>query len=154
MWGEKDSNLRRRSPADLQSAAIDRSAISPFLSKNLHCAIKALQISFVSQIRFVQLVNQQIQTEPAKGLEPPTCWLQISCSTSWATPATQKSISIHHTEWKWLWLDDTPARQKPLLKELIFRRTSNNMDSWILKSINIDTFLKRINYFVRIEKYF
>ena len=29
LWGEKDSNLRRRTPADLQSAAIDRSAISP-----------------------------------------------------------------------------------------------------------------------------
>ena len=25
--------------------------------------------------------------EPAKGLEPATCWLQISCSTNWAMPA-------------------------------------------------------------------
>lgn len=27
------------------------------------------------------------RTEPKKGLEPPTSWLQISCSTSWATSA-------------------------------------------------------------------
>ena len=26
--------------------------------------------------------------EPEKGLEPPTSWLQISCSTNWATLAT------------------------------------------------------------------
>ena len=32
LWGEKDSNLRRHTPADLQSAAIDRSAISPILN--------------------------------------------------------------------------------------------------------------------------
>ena len=25
--------------------------------------------------------------EPKKGVEPPTCWLQISCSTNWATSA-------------------------------------------------------------------
>ena len=24
---------------------------------------------------------------PARGLEPPTYWLQVSCSTNWATPA-------------------------------------------------------------------
>ncbi|SVA26098.1 uncharacterized protein METZ01_LOCUS78952 [marine metagenome] len=50
-WGEKDSNLRRRTPADLQSAAIDRSAISPTDFFNFKRAL------------FV---------EPAKGLEPPT----------------------------------------------------------------------------------
>ena len=27
------------------------------------------------------------QLELVDGLEPPTCWLQISCSTNWATPA-------------------------------------------------------------------
>ena len=29
MWGQKDSNLRRHTSADLQSAAFDRSAMSP-----------------------------------------------------------------------------------------------------------------------------
>ena len=29
----------------------------------------------------------QIKMELVDGLEPPTCWLQISCSTNWATPA-------------------------------------------------------------------
>ena len=28
-WGEEDSNLRRRTPADLQSAPIDHSGIPP-----------------------------------------------------------------------------------------------------------------------------
>ena len=32
MWGQKDSNLRRHTSADLQSAAFDRSAMSPMLS--------------------------------------------------------------------------------------------------------------------------
>ena len=29
MWGEQDSNLRRRTPADLQSAPVGRFGISP-----------------------------------------------------------------------------------------------------------------------------
>ena len=32
-WGEEDSNLRRRAPADLQSAPFDRSGISPALMR-------------------------------------------------------------------------------------------------------------------------
>ena len=32
--------------------------------------------------------------ELVDGFEPPTCWLQISCSTSWATPASQRSTNI------------------------------------------------------------
>ena len=28
-----------------------------------------------------------LKMEPATGFEPVTCWLQISCSTNWATPA-------------------------------------------------------------------
>ena len=58
-------------PADLQSAAIDRSAISPTDFFNFKRAL------------FV---------EPAKGLEPPTIWLQIRRSTSWATPAKKVQI--------------------------------------------------------------
>ncbi len=33
---------------------------------------------------------------PARGLEPPTYWLQVSCSTNWATPALRKII---HEKW-------------------------------------------------------
>ncbi len=29
-----------------------------------------------------------VKMEPATGFEPVTCWLQISCSTNWATPAS------------------------------------------------------------------
>lgn len=31
-WAEKDSNLRRRKPADLQSAPVDRFGIDPLLT--------------------------------------------------------------------------------------------------------------------------
>ena len=32
-------------------------------------------------------LNSRLLLELVDGLEPPTCWLQISCSTNWATPA-------------------------------------------------------------------
>ncbi len=32
--------------------------------------------------------------EPATGFEPVTCWLQISCSTNWATPALYFSSGL------------------------------------------------------------
>ena len=32
-------------------------------------------------------MNENKIMELVDGLEPPTCWLQISCSTNWATPA-------------------------------------------------------------------
>ena len=47
-------------PADLQSAPFNHSGISPCVEKKL---------------------------ELAKGIEPSTYWLQISCSTDWAMPA-------------------------------------------------------------------
>ena len=53
LWGEMDSNHRRRAPADLQSAPFGHSGISPVF-------------------QFF---------EPIDGFEPPTCCLQNSCST-------------------------------------------------------------------------
>ena len=32
-------------------------------------------------------LNSRLLLELVDGLEPPICWLQISCSTNWATPA-------------------------------------------------------------------
>ena len=32
-------------------------------------------------------LNSRLLLELVDGLEPPTCWLPISCSTNWATPA-------------------------------------------------------------------
>ena len=52
-WGEQDSNLRRRAPADLQSAPVGHFGISPIFSQ------------------FV---------EPMSGVEPLTCTLRMSCS--------------------------------------------------------------------------
>ena len=48
-------------PTDLQSAPFGHSGTLPYLI-----------------YKKMELVD---------GLEPPTCWLQISCSTNWATPA-------------------------------------------------------------------
>ena len=35
--------------------------------------------------------------EPVDGLEPPTYWLQISCSTDWAIPAAQTEHAYYST---------------------------------------------------------
>src|SRR5512141_1149306 len=63
MWGEQDSNLRRHSPADLQSAPVGRFGISP-----------------IKQSISLKTYIYNIFQEPMKGFEPPTCRLQISCS--------------------------------------------------------------------------
>ena len=53
--------------ADLQSAAFDHSATCPVLPENT--------------LRKDPLKNTCLNEELAKGLEPPTCSLQVSCST-------------------------------------------------------------------------
>ena len=35
---------------------------------------------------------------PAKGLEPSTYWLQVSCSTNWAKPAFKKMVEVNGLE--------------------------------------------------------
>ena len=64
---------------DLQSAPFDRSGTLPYSV-------------FVEVGKKLELVD---------GFEPPTCWLQISCSTSWATPASQRSNNISQIE-RWV----------------------------------------------------
>ena len=39
-------------------------------------------------------VNKLKIMVPAKGVEPSTYWLQVSCSTNWATPANIKEIWV------------------------------------------------------------
>ena len=34
--------------------------------------------------------------ELAIGIEPTTCWLQVSCSTYWATPASLRQDELYH----------------------------------------------------------
>ena len=34
--------------------------------------------------------------ELAIGIEPTTCWLQVSCSTNWATPASLRQDVFYH----------------------------------------------------------
>ena len=63
-WGGEDSNLRRHQPTDLQSVPFDRSGTSPRT-----CALDNIRMC---KIRYEQ--------EPMRGVEPPTCRLQIGCS--------------------------------------------------------------------------
>ena len=75
------------------------------MTKLLICLLQIcpLVLSGQRRIRTSEVVRQRIYSpphlaalesaqlskliEPEKGLEPPTSWLQISCSTSWATLA-------------------------------------------------------------------
>lgn len=62
-WGGEDSNLRRHQPTDLQSVPFDRSGTSPR--------------TYAKKYSIVQDGHKQ---EPMRGVEPPTCRLQIGCS--------------------------------------------------------------------------
>lgn len=66
-WRGMDSNHRRRKPTDLQSAPFSHLGNPPY--------------------EIVSWERSSSKMELVDGLEPPTCWLQISCSTNWATPA-------------------------------------------------------------------
>lgn len=71
-----DSNHRTPKRTDLQSVAVGHLAT---------CPAGSLQLWAVSYI-----------VEPLVGLEPTTCWLQISCSTNWAKVAfTFKKLSTN-----------------------------------------------------------
>ena len=77
LWAEKDSNLRTRERTDLQSVAFSHSAICPLYKYETWNRSPAHSIFCLC--------------EPKKGVEPPTYWLQISCSTNWATSAYLKN---------------------------------------------------------------
>ena len=82
LWGEQDSNLWRLSQQiySLSSLAAWVSPPKPLMKL----------ISLASRVTIIWFIFIK-KNEPAKGFEPPTCWLQISCSTSWATPAIRVS---------------------------------------------------------------
>ncbi len=67
-WGGEDSNLRR-------------------LSRQIYSLIPLTT-------REPPLTKPNFPMELARGLEPPTCWLQISCSTNWATPAKRVNLGL------------------------------------------------------------
>ena len=66
-WREKDSNLRSR-----------RRQIYSLLPL---------------AARGIPSINKM---ELAIGIEPTTCWLQVSCSTYWATPASLRQDVLYH----------------------------------------------------------
>ena len=76
--GEDGFEPSKALPADLQSVPFGHSGIPPY-----------------SLCRFLQHIKSKhrelrLTMELVDGLEPPTCWLQISCSTNWATPALDR----------------------------------------------------------------
>ncbi len=82
----------KASPTDLQSAPFDHSGISPVWCE---CACyQALWCVSCCWVYFEYFNERTFKfriplfPEPMDGIEPPTSWLQISCSTSWATSAS------------------------------------------------------------------
>ena len=67
--GEDGFEPAKRYAADLQSVPFGHSGTPPYLL---------------------------IGVEPVDGLEPPTSWLQISCSTGWAIPAAQTEHAYYN----------------------------------------------------------
>ena len=88
-WAEKDSNLRSRKTADLQSAPVGRLGICPFPSLEYFSEVNANRIK----------INVRKKSEPLAGVEPATYWLQISCSTSWAKAAIVFTVKELTPNW-------------------------------------------------------
>ena len=65
-WREKDSNLRSR------------------------------RRQIYSLLPLAARESLQNKMELAIGIEPTTCWLQVSCSTNWATPASLRQDVFYH----------------------------------------------------------
>ena len=63
-----DSNHRRRTPADLQSAPFGHSGIFPYF-----------RLQSIASHNVILSPHLPV-LEPMEGFEPPTSWLQISCS--------------------------------------------------------------------------
>ena len=72
--GEDGFEPSKRNAADLQSVPFGHSGTPPY---EIGCSGACL--------------------EPVDGLEPPTYWLQISCSTDWAIPAAQTEHAYYST---------------------------------------------------------
>ena len=64
-WTGEDSNLRSRKTLDLQSSPVDRFGTCPYVFSVSNARPQPARV-----------------TELAEGFEPPTCSLQVSCSTS------------------------------------------------------------------------
>ena len=76
-WGERDLNPCRHSQ-QIYSLSPLTTRPSPRFKNKAHlirCTLFSLK--------------------PAKGIEPSTCWLQVSCSTDWAKPANDVCV-IHY----------------------------------------------------------
>ena len=53
------------------------------------------------QITIYEIVHHwKLSVKPMIGLEPITCWLQISCSANWATSAYNSLKGIIHQMWE------------------------------------------------------
>ena len=79
--GERTLRLRSKSP--------------PEISPKFPQAVPAREIWSNASRRSVDILIPAV--ELVNGLEPLTCWLQISCSTNWATPAFLNALIIYHT---------------------------------------------------------
>ena len=68
-WGEQDSNLRRREPADLQSAPVGRLGISPVLQHGANGRIRTPDLLITNQLLY-QLSYIGLYNTKKNGLAP------------------------------------------------------------------------------------
>ena len=101
--GEDGFEPSKHKATDLQSAPFGHSGILPY-----NVVRRIYYFLFISRTVFKVRHKQSAKTNHrflfrkcsglkklVDGLEPPTCWLQISCSTNWATPAFQRYLLYH-----------------------------------------------------------
>ena len=92
-WGVQDSNLRR-----LSQQIYSLSRLTASVTPRFNFLKNAPVIRHFLWLSKKHLSLTWSDEEPAEGVEPTTCWLQISCSANWATLAgimkTGKYIEI------------------------------------------------------------
>ena len=103
--GEDGFEPSKHKATDLQSAPFGHSGILPY-----NVVRRIYYFLFISRTVFKVRHKQSAKTNHrflfrkcsglkklVDGLEPPTCWLQISCSTNWAIPAHLSDESYNTT---------------------------------------------------------
>ena len=105
-WWEKDSNLRSLRRRILQSAGFDHSPTSP---------LKLLL--FWSSADLPKITHDK--NGAGEGVRPPTCWLQISCSSQLSYTSTKQNGGSRQNR-----TVDTRIFN-PLLYRLSYRTTAN-----------------------------
>ena len=66
---------------------------------NLNCTVFLFQAAWKQKKAVLFCITLLFWLVPAKGVEPSTFWLQVSCSTNWAKPARNGKIRTVIIPW-------------------------------------------------------